>query len=95
MSRSPGKYPKRSSLSQVVNHNDSLRDKIGVVPQDPMLFNDSIMNNIRYARMTATDKEVYEACKAAAVHDKIMSFPDGMLMSNTTECEFLTERCRL
>ena len=56
---------------------DSLRDKIGVVPQDPMLFNDSIMNNIRYARLTASDKEVYEACKAAAVHDKIMSFPDG------------------
>lgn len=55
----------------------SLRDKIGVVPQDPMLFNDSIMNNVRYARTTATDKEVYEACKAAAVHDKIMSFPHG------------------
>lgn len=55
----------------------SLREKIGVVPQDPMLFNDSIMNNIRYARITASDKEVYEACKAAAVHEKIMSFPDG------------------
>jgi ABC-type transport system involved in Fe-S cluster assembly fused permease/ATPase subunit len=55
----------------------SLREKIGVVPQDPMLFNDSIMNNIRYARLSATDAEVYEACKAAAVHDKIMSFPDG------------------
>lgn len=36
------------------------------------------MNNIRYARMTATEKDVYEACRAAAVHDKIMSFPDGM-----------------
>ena len=57
----------------------SLREKIGVVPQDPMLFNDSIMNNIRYARITASDKEVYEACKAAAVHEKIMSFPDGKL----------------
>ncbi|KAF8865575.1 hypothetical protein BDZ45DRAFT_786840 [Acephala macrosclerotiorum] len=56
---------------------ESLRAKIGVVPQDPMLFNDSIMNNIRYARMTATDNEVYEACRAAAVHEKIMSFPDG------------------
>ncbi len=58
----------------------SLREKIGVVPQDPMLFNDSIMNNIRYARITASDKEVYEACKAAAVHEKIMSFPDGKLL---------------
>ena len=55
----------------------SLRDKIGVVPQDPMLFYDTIMNNIRYARQTASDSEVYEACTAAAVHDKIMSFPDG------------------
>lgn len=42
-----------------------------------MLFHDTIMNNVRYARISATDKEVYEACKAAAVHDKIMSFPDG------------------
>jgi ABC-type multidrug transport system fused ATPase/permease subunit len=42
-----------------------------------MLFNDSIMNNIRYARITASDKEVYEACRAAAIHEKIMSFPDG------------------
>jgi len=56
---------------------ESLRSKIGVVPQDPMLFNDSIMNNIRYARLAATDEEVFEACKAAAVHDKIMTFPDG------------------
>jgi ABC-type multidrug transport system fused ATPase/permease subunit len=47
------------------------------VPQDPVLFNDTIMSNVRYARLTANDKEVYEACKAAAVHDKIMSFPDG------------------
>jgi ABC-type multidrug transport system fused ATPase/permease subunit len=35
------------------------------------------MNNVRYARLNATDKEVHEACRAAAVHDKIMSFPDG------------------
>ncbi|TAQ86264.1 hypothetical protein B7494_g5424 [Chlorociboria aeruginascens] len=55
----------------------SLRSAIGVVPQDPTLFNDSIMNNIRYARLDATDQEVYEACKAAAVHEKVMSFPDG------------------
>ena len=60
-----------------LNHHHSLRAKIGVVPQDPMLFNDSIMNNIRYARLSASDEEVYEACKAAAVHEKILSFPDG------------------
>ncbi|TVY23227.1 Heavy metal tolerance protein [Lachnellula hyalina] len=55
----------------------SLREKIGVVPQDPTLFNDTIMNNIRYSRIDASDSEVHEACKAAAIHDKIMSFPDG------------------
>ena len=55
----------------------SLRAKIGIVPQDPMLFNDSIMNNIRYARLAASDEEVHNACKAAAVHEKIMNFPNG------------------
>ena len=52
-----------------------------------MLFNDSIMNNVRYARISASDKEVYEACQAAAIHDKIMSFPDGML--NINFCELI------
>jgi ABC-type multidrug transport system fused ATPase/permease subunit len=47
------------------------------VPQDPVLFNDTIMSNVRYARLTANDEEVYDACRAAAIHDKILSFPDG------------------
>lgn len=56
---------------------NSLRASIGVVPQDPLMFHDTIMNNIRYARLSATDEEVYDACRAAALHDKIMGFPDG------------------
>ncbi|KAK4619468.1 Heavy metal tolerance protein [Fulvia fulva] len=56
---------------------DSLRDSFGMVPQDPALFNTSIMENIKYARLDATDEEVKEACRAAAIHDKIESFPDG------------------
>ena len=52
----------------------SFRDYIGVVPQDPVLFNNTIMANVRYARLEATDDEVKEACKAAAIHDKIMTF---------------------
>ncbi|KAB8339082.1 hypothetical protein FH972_022018 [Carpinus fangiana] len=55
----------------------SLREIMGVVPQDPMLFNTSILDNVRYARLQATDEEVFEACKAACMHDKILSFPDG------------------
>ncbi|KAK4495716.1 hypothetical protein PRZ48_012984 [Zasmidium cellare] len=56
---------------------DSLRDSFGMVPQDPSLFNFTIMENIKYARLDATDEEVMDACRAAAIHDKIMSFPDG------------------
>ena len=35
------------------------------------------MNNVRYAKLTASDEEVFEACKAASIHDEISSFPDG------------------
>ncbi|XP_009581688.1 PREDICTED: ATP-binding cassette sub-family B member 6, mitochondrial, partial [Fulmarus glacialis] len=55
----------------------SLRAHIGVVPQDTVLFNDTIANNIRYGRILATDQEVQEAAQAAGIHDRILSFPDG------------------
>ena len=55
----------------------SLRNCIGVVPQDPSLFNTTIMENVRYSKLNATDEEVMEACKAAAIHDKIIRFPKG------------------
>jgi ABC-type transport system involved in Fe-S cluster assembly fused permease/ATPase subunit len=55
---------------------DSLRETLGTVPQDPSLFNTTIMENVRYARLDATNEEVMEACTSAAVHEKIMSFPD-------------------
>ncbi|KAI1440865.1 hypothetical protein F5Y02DRAFT_324561 [Annulohypoxylon stygium] len=55
----------------------SLRQSIGIVPQSPILFDDTVMNNIRYARLSATDEEVYSACKAAAIHDHIMGFTEG------------------
>lgn len=55
----------------------SLREHIGVVPQDPSLFNESIMENVRYARLDATDEEVMEACKAASMHEKILTFTKG------------------
>ena len=55
----------------------SLRDRIGIVPQDTVLFNDTIRYNIRYGRPTATDAEIEEAAKAAAIHNFILSHPDG------------------
>lgn len=56
---------------------ESLRTNIGIVPQDPALFHDTIINNIKYANPSATDEEVYEACKAVALHDKFLTFADG------------------
>lgn len=50
-----------------------------MVPQNPILFDDTVMNNIRYARLSASDEEVYSACKAAAMHDQIMGFTDGYM----------------
>lgn len=47
----------------------SLRNALGVVPQDPSLFNRSILENVRYLRQDATDDEVFDACKAAAFHE--------------------------
>ncbi|KAI0460369.1 ABC transporter-like protein [Xylaria acuta] len=55
---------------------DSVRRFIGVVPQDCILFNDTLMYNLRYANQNATDEEIMAACQAASIHDKIMSFPD-------------------
>ena len=55
---------------------ESLRECIGNVPQDPALFNDTVFNNVRYAKLDATEEEVHNACKAAAIHDKIMTFAE-------------------
>jgi ABC-type transport system involved in Fe-S cluster assembly fused permease/ATPase subunit len=55
---------------------NSLRQHIGVVPQDTVLFNETLMYNLKYANQDATDEEVYAACRAASIHDKIMAFPD-------------------
>jgi ATP-binding cassette subfamily B protein/subfamily B ATP-binding cassette protein MsbA len=55
----------------------SLRDQISVVLQEPMLFQRSIRENIRYGRLDATDEEVEAAAKAANAHDFILDLPDG------------------
>ena len=56
---------------------DSLLKNISMVFQNVYLFNDTIMNNIRFGRPDATDEEVYAAAKAARCHDFIQSLPDG------------------
>ena len=56
---------------------DSLRASIGIVPQDTVLFNDSIYYNIAYGRPTATRDEVIAAARAAHIHDFIESLPKG------------------
>ena len=55
----------------------SLRGAIGVVPQDTVLFNDSIFYNIRYGRTSASDAEVIEAARMAQISDFIASLPQG------------------
>ncbi|WHY01773.1 ABC transporter ATP-binding protein [Neobacillus sp. DY30] len=55
----------------------SLRDKIGVVFQDNILFSDSVKNNILLGKPGSTDEEVYQAAKAANAHDFIMSLANG------------------
>jgi ATP-binding cassette subfamily B protein len=55
----------------------SLRAAIGMVPQDTVLFNDTIRYNIRYGRPDATDEEVEEAARMAQIHDFVMSLPKG------------------
>ncbi|KAI0855513.1 hypothetical protein F4860DRAFT_496068 [Xylaria cubensis] len=55
---------------------NGLRKHIGVVPQDTVLFNATIMYNLLYADPKATEADVYEACKAANIHERIMAFPD-------------------
>ncbi|KAK6860840.1 hypothetical protein PG995_004476 [Apiospora arundinis] len=56
---------------------DSLRSAFAFVPQDPVLFNYSIRENLLYARLDATHADIEAACRAAALHDKIMSMPEG------------------
>ncbi len=64
------------SIHQVSQH--SLRRAIGVVPQDTVLFNMSIMENVRYGRVDASDEEVLHAIKLAHLDEFIEQLPDGV-----------------
>ncbi|KAF1998233.1 hypothetical protein P154DRAFT_604151 [Amniculicola lignicola CBS 123094] len=55
----------------------SYRQHIGVVPQDTVLFNMSILYNLQYSRPDATEEEIWDACRKASIHDRILGFPEG------------------
>ena len=56
---------------------DSLRNQVGIVPQETILFNGSVYDNILYGRLDAKREEIEAAAKAANAHDFIMELPDG------------------
>lgn len=55
----------------------SLRESMGIVPQEPSALNETIRQSVKYGREGATDDEVVEACMAAQLHEQICSFPQG------------------
>jgi ATP-binding cassette, subfamily B, bacterial len=61
-------------ISQVTQ--ESLREQISMIPQDPTLFHRSLIENIRYGRLDATDEEVIEASKRAHCHEFILKMPE-------------------
>lgn len=86
-------YDLNSGKILVDGHNindyrkEDIRGLFGMVLQDTWLFNGTIMENIRYGKLEATDDEVIEACKMAHVHHFIQTLPDGynmMLNEETT-----------
>lgn len=64
------------SIREVDAH--SLRQAIGVVPQDAVLFHDTIYHNVHYGDLNATEPEVHEAAKQAKIYDAVMQMPAGM-----------------
>lgn len=56
---------------------DSFRKYISIIPQNGILFNDTVLFNLQYANPDATLEEVVEIAKKCEIHDKIMSMPDG------------------
>ena len=76
-------YDIQRGAIEVDGHNvedltiESLRNFIGVVPQDTVLFNETLMYNLKYANRGIDDESVYRACQIAKIHDQILRFPEG------------------
>jgi ATP-binding cassette subfamily B multidrug efflux pump len=69
----------------------SLRRQMGIVLQDTFLFSDTVMENIRYGRLEATDEEVIEAAKLANAHDFISRLPEGYETELTEKASNLSQ----
>ncbi|KAF5857120.1 hypothetical protein ETB97_006234 [Aspergillus alliaceus] len=73
-------YDASSESITIDDHNirnvslSSLRESLGVFLQDPLLFNSTIIEKLRYARPSATDEEIFSVGRAAAIHEKILTF---------------------
>ncbi|HBF4440517.1 TPA: ABC transporter ATP-binding protein [Clostridioides difficile] len=72
-------------------NRSELREMFGMVLQDTWLFNGSIMENIRYGKLNATDEEVIEAAKSAHVHRFIKTLPDGYKMKLNEEASNVSQ----
>ena len=78
----PRFYDPTSGSVSIDNHNlrdltqQSIRDQIGIVPQETILFGGTIRENILYGRLDATEDEMIAAAQAANAHDFIMAFPN-------------------
>ena len=76
-------YDPKAGAVYVNNQNikdisqQSLRKMIGVVPQDTVLFNDTIYYNISYGNPEATEEQIYKAAKSADIHNFVINLPDG------------------
>ena len=74
----PGSVSSGRTIIDLKEINTSnLRDMQGYMTQDTEMFKDTIANNIRIARLDATQEDIEEACKKASLHDWIMTLPDG------------------
>lgn len=90
-------YDVNSGAIKINGHNikdfnrSELREMFGMVLQDTWLFSGTIMENIRYGRLDATDEEVIEAAKAARVHKFIMQQPGGYNMELNEETSNISQ----
>ena len=76
-------YDVNEGTIKINNHNEqditqiSIQEHIAVIPQDVVLFNHALIENIRYGRLNASDEEVFEAARTAHAHEFIEQLPDG------------------